>query len=203
MTGSPLLPISHRLIYTNQQNKSLSGDLNTLLQLQGVSWLVRRALTGINSSMLMSQSTSNKTTKITITNIASSVIKGTTENMILDGQFHDHKDYIWGAVRSKTRFVHTRDIRNNGDDEFFGQWSQDMQEGDCILTESEAMDGSWTSTMVGLGFNQLINLPCVWVNKTNRKKLGLGVQDAQRCPSFRPSCYRPECVQVVLGDASV
>lgn len=191
-------------MYANEQNKNLSGDLNTLLQLQGVSWIVRRALTGINSSMLMSQSTSKDTTTITITNIASNVIKGTTEKMILDGQFHDHKDYIWGAVRSKTRLEHTRGTRTEGDGEFFGQWAQDTQEGDCILTESEAVDGSWAGTMVGLAFLST-NQPYkrLYMDQLRLIGLDLGFQDARKCPSFRPSCYRPECIEVVLGDTGV
>lgn len=35
-----------------------------------------------------------------------------------------------------------------GDEEFFEQWALDTREGDCLLTESEAVAGNWTSTMV-------------------------------------------------------
>ncbi|OQE82074.1 hypothetical protein PENNAL_c0038G08025 [Penicillium nalgiovense] len=101
----------------------------------------------VKSSMHMSQNTINDTSTINITNFASSTIKGTTESMILDGKFHDHKDYMWGPVRGRTGLVPTQDTRTNGDEEFFGKWALDTREGDCLLTESETVAGNWTSTM--------------------------------------------------------
>jgi hypothetical protein len=55
----------------------------------------------VPSGLLGGYSTPKDTTKITTTIVASCLIKGTTEKIILDRELYNHKDYLWGAVCSK------------------------------------------------------------------------------------------------------
>lgn len=89
---------------------------------------------------------SSGVTKITIHNMASGGIKGTTETRVVDGDSREHTDYIWGHVKGLCRFMPTGDTTT--DDKLSGDWSEETREGECIVDETSAVDGSWSSVMV-------------------------------------------------------
>ncbi|OQE15880.1 hypothetical protein PENSTE_c026G03300 [Penicillium steckii] len=138
-------------------NKSLSGDINELLRLQDVPWLLRR---GIMMSRIalhtFQQVDSSGVTTITIHNMASGGIKGTTETRVVDGDSREHTDYIWGHVKGLCRFMPTGDTTT--DDKLSGDWSEETREGECIVDETSAVDGSWSSVMIKVwGFEIIDN----------------------------------------------
>ena len=89
---------------------------------------------------------SSGVTTITIHNMASGGIKGTTETRVVDGDSREHTDYIWGHVKGLCRFMPTGDTTT--DDKLSGDWSEETREGECIVDETSAVDGSWSSVMV-------------------------------------------------------
>ncbi|KAJ5088544.1 hypothetical protein N7456_012160 [Penicillium angulare] len=124
-------------------NKSLSGDLNELLLLQGVSWLLRRGIALSRISLHKFQQIENGVITLDIHNIAPGGIKGTTEKRVLDGEFREHKDYIWGHVKGRCRLALTRNI----DEKLSSDWSEETREGECLVDETSAVNGAWSSIM--------------------------------------------------------
>lgn len=86
----------------------------------------------------------NGVTTITIHNIAPGGIKGTTERRVVDGNPREHSDYIWEHVRGQCNLIPTRD----SNDEFNCDWSEETREGECLVDETSAVDGTWSSVMV-------------------------------------------------------
>lgn len=102
--------------------------------------------------------TSNGTTTITIHNVSLGGIKGTTEERVLDGEFAEHSDYIWGHVKGRTQYALTQDTNDN----LMEHWSQETSEGECIVDETMAMNGSWSSIMVSFIMSSVIARPAAF-----------------------------------------
>lgn len=94
------------------QNKYLSDDMNLLLKLQGISWLLRRAIILATISLHTIQTEMDNITTITIRNVANGGIQGTTEVRHLDWQQREHKDYIWGRVCGRCGYKLMREVND-------------------------------------------------------------------------------------------
>ncbi|KAI9806868.1 MAG: hypothetical protein M1833_002526 [Piccolia ochrophora] len=92
-----------------QMNKTLSNDVDPVLQMQEISWLLRRAIGFATITLHVTHYTSSDpqpdTVHIDIAQTASMGIKGTTENRTLDWAERENTDHIFGKVRAKSRVV--------------------------------------------------------------------------------------------------
>lgn len=137
------------LLTVYSQNKTLSDSagLDAVLICQGVGWLLRRAIAIASITAHTYQTEEDGVVTITIHNTSNGGIKGTTEVRHLNGKPTEHTDYIWGHVLGSSRYVATRDLK---DDFLKTGWLSETSDGECIENTIEALDGSWTSCMVRL-----------------------------------------------------
>ncbi|GAE00074.1 conserved hypothetical protein [Paecilomyces variotii No. 5] len=87
---------------------TLSTPTDPILQLQGMSWLTRKALSYATVTLSVTQyrdSENKSLAHIDIDQTLTGGIKGTTETRITDWTEREHKDHIFGAVVGQTRLV--------------------------------------------------------------------------------------------------
>ncbi|KAE8332827.1 hypothetical protein BDV39DRAFT_199828 [Aspergillus sergii] len=93
-------------------NKGLSGETDPILKLQGVPWLLRKAMAAVTLYVnITTYETPRPESREPVTNIdfnqtASGKLGGTTEKRTLSWEIKEHKDYIFGEVQGRSEFVH-------------------------------------------------------------------------------------------------
>ncbi|MCJ1306413.1 hypothetical protein MMC25_000055 [Agyrium rufum] len=147
-------------------NKGLSGDFDSILAMQGVSWFVRRAISFATVTLSVKQYVNNDpspdVTHIDITQTATGGIKGTTELRILDWTARDHKDGIFGEVHARSRWVTPEQLRElhggseseKEDAEYLGEGWLDEDGAERVLSWAESVGGGWTVEQVW-GFQEV------------------------------------------------
>ncbi|KAL1964337.1 hypothetical protein VTN77DRAFT_7022 [Rasamsonia byssochlamydoides] len=91
-------------------DKSNSTDPDAILQLQGISWIVRKAIQFATVTLHVTQytetdpETSKPIVKIDINQVTTGGLSGTTEKRVLTWTEHEHRDHIFGTVVGKSRF---------------------------------------------------------------------------------------------------
>jgi hypothetical protein len=144
----------------NLQNKELSDDPEPALALQGISWVVRKAVGFATVSLSVKQyvgppsppSTSEEeVTHVDIEQTATAGLKGSTENRCLDFVFRDHTDWMFGHVKGQSKWMGPEDIA----DEFL---KHGWEEGDAektgpggkthLYSHVESQDSNWTATQI-------------------------------------------------------
>ncbi|KAI0788529.1 hypothetical protein C8Q75DRAFT_807740 [Abortiporus biennis] len=91
-------------------NDGLSDDTDEILRLQGLGWLLRKALALSHLYMKVKHfKDQNGIERIEIDQTLSGGIPGTTEIHPLDWKDACHEDHIFGAVYNKARRVHLED----------------------------------------------------------------------------------------------
>ncbi|KAI0175971.1 hypothetical protein GGR52DRAFT_338771 [Hypoxylon sp. FL1284] len=106
-------------------NKTLSDSVDPALSLQGVGWLVRKAIGAATITLHVKQyqgppsptaasetkpAGGDDVTHVDIQQVATAGVKGTAENRCLDDAFRDHSDWLFGHVRGRTRWVGPADV---------------------------------------------------------------------------------------------
>ncbi|KAI9669261.1 MAG: hypothetical protein M1829_005138 [Trizodia sp. TS-e1964] len=87
-------------------NKSLSDDIDEMLQMQGVSWWMRTAISVATITLSIKEYVDEEgKTHIDIEQTATGGIKGTTENRTLDWTERPHEDHIFGKLVGKSRWT--------------------------------------------------------------------------------------------------
>jgi hypothetical protein len=82
-----------------------------MLELQGVSWITRKAISLATISLgIRHFKDDDGVEHISINQTLSGGIKGTTESRVLNWTFRPHEDYIFGAVRGRSRRIKVEDI---------------------------------------------------------------------------------------------
>ena len=135
--------MTFKLTYISQ-NKSLSSNFERLMTLQGVPWIIRKAICLADITIHIEQRGTGRSTTMILENKANFNIKGTVETQTLDWEMAPHEDYIWGRVQGRCKFMpalHVPIALPTADDE------------DVIFGEVNATDGSWNSQMVRLLFD--------------------------------------------------
>lgn len=92
------------------QNKSLSTttEMDKILQLQGVSWLKRTAISAATITLTVKHYKGDDGVEhIDITQTLTGGIPGTTENRTMDWTFREHEDHLFGPVKGRSRRLHT------------------------------------------------------------------------------------------------
>lgn len=134
-------------------NKSLSDDYDRILQMQGVSWFLRKAISYATITLTIKEyvdDTAEKYTHIDISQVATGGVGGSTENRTLDYTWRDHEDKIFGKVKGRSRWVKLEDI--DGDD--FLKTGFDDMEGEHVQALAESIDKGWTADQVW-GFEEV------------------------------------------------
>ncbi|KAF2866132.1 hypothetical protein BDV95DRAFT_612001 [Massariosphaeria phaeospora] len=128
-------------------NKGLSDNLDSVMRLQGLSWLSRKAVNAAQITTQITLAGRGPSATLTLANTANFNIKGTTEVRTLDWEWRDFKDYIWGAFQDRSRHVHKKNLAPTVSS---GEWLESLQGDDATLIESEvrASDGAWTNRML-------------------------------------------------------
>ncbi|KAL9604795.1 MAG: hypothetical protein Q9219_000243 [cf. Caloplaca sp. 3 TL-2023] len=124
-------------------NKTLSDDSDRLLQMQGVSWFMRRAIAIANVSLTVEQYEKDGQTHIDATQVATGGVTS-TENRTLDWTLRDHTDKVFGKVKGKSRWVKLSDV---DDDDYLKTGFDDM-EGEHVQAWIEDKGGEWTANQV-------------------------------------------------------
>ena len=128
------------------QNKKLTGDLEDTLELQGVSWLLRKAFKLATATFHIMQDTdSDGVERLTIDTVATGGIKGTREVRQLDGQWHANKDYVYGMCRHLNLRTKLSDLSDSDEDDLFlkSGWSQDVLDDNEIIMEKVDAEAGW------------------------------------------------------------
>jgi len=115
-------------------NKSLSDSTSDILQLQGVPWLVRRAVAMFSLTLIIKHTTDEAGVEhIDINQILSGGVPVEGENRTLDWQEHAGHDIIFGHVTEKAGRIPLTEVT----DEFLkNDWTQDTIDGDVVFTDS-------------------------------------------------------------------
>ncbi|KAI6093450.1 hypothetical protein F4821DRAFT_220639 [Hypoxylon rubiginosum] len=158
-------------------NKTLSDPVDPALALQGVGWLVRKAIGAATVTLHVKQYKGAPTpptekpddlvTRIDIQQVATAGVKGTAENRCLDYVFREHSDWLFGHVRGRTRWIGADELKalvaaggealKGGwvEDDFVAQdWLEDEvekggPEGEThVLNHVESLDNGWTALQV-------------------------------------------------------
>lgn len=99
---------------SHAQNKALSDELDPVLVLQGVGWILRKAIGLATVTLHIKQYTDDAgITHVDIDQTATGGIKGTSESRQCDWIPREHEDYLFGKVQGKTRWITASEI---GDD---------------------------------------------------------------------------------------
>ncbi|KAI9850731.1 MAG: hypothetical protein M1830_006964 [Pleopsidium flavum] len=138
-------------------NKTLSDDTDPILQMQGVNWFLRRAISLATITLTITQYTSPDpphSTHIDIAQTATGGISGTTERRTLDWEVRGHKDGIFGEVRGKSRWVGLGELEKGGMEEFLRTGWTDEGGGAVVQSWVESVGGGWTAEQVW-GFEEI------------------------------------------------
>ncbi|KAI6090726.1 hypothetical protein F4821DRAFT_227718 [Hypoxylon rubiginosum] len=87
-------------------SKTLSDDLGPTLELQGIPWIVRKAVSFATITGKLTQTTDEKgTTQIVVDQTATGGIKGETETYVLDGSESRVGSSMFGFQNLRTQWV--------------------------------------------------------------------------------------------------
>ncbi|KAL1311635.1 hypothetical protein AAFC00_001745 [Neodothiora populina] len=135
----------HNLGGTFVLNKSLSDSSDSVLAMQGVSWLVRQAIKYSTITLHVKEYVDDQDkTHIDIEQVASAGSSNLEERM-LDWAFQEKTDRVFGHVKGRSRFIKVEDI----DEPYLKQgWDQKfLDDGGNELVESytESLSSTWTA----------------------------------------------------------
>jgi len=129
-------------------NKSLSDDTDPILQLQGVGWLIRKAIGMITVTLVTKSYTDDDGTyHVDIEQPGAAGIKGTTELRTVNGTWSEHEDHIFGAVKGTTNWKKLSEYKD--DDE--GNWlakgwnAETVESGEVIDSYAESIKNGWVA----------------------------------------------------------
>ncbi|KIV99724.1 uncharacterized protein PV09_08654 [Verruconis gallopava] len=116
-------------------NKTQSDPFDDTLQLQGIGWLARKAISVASISLAIKQYIGDDGLEhIDIDQFATGGIK-TTELRIFDDVSREHKDMLFGLVQGRNRRIKLSSLSDEDPDEAYlkAGWSQDIVDDDEII----------------------------------------------------------------------
>ncbi|KAF6813304.1 hypothetical protein CSOJ01_04648 [Colletotrichum sojae] len=141
-------------------NKTLSDSPEPALALQGIGWVVRKAVGIATVTLDIKQYSAppsppgtgtEPVTHLDIDQIATAGLKGTSEKRCLDMEFREHSDWIFGTVRGQSTFMSIDEVE---DDFLKENWLEGEAEAtgpdgkSHIYSHVESIDNGWTATQV-------------------------------------------------------
>ncbi|KAF4535179.1 hypothetical protein DIS24_g2792 [Lasiodiplodia hormozganensis] len=132
-------------------NKKESGNTDAILELQGFGWLLRRAIRIATVTLICKQyKDENGLEHIDIDQITTPSLPGkkeTPEERVLDWEWRDSVNGVFGKVKGRTRRITLADLPDDEDGKFMKEgWDESTIEGgDLIETFVENQDSGWTA----------------------------------------------------------
>jgi hypothetical protein len=94
-----------------KKNKSLSDSFDEILAMQGIGWIMRKAISIATVTLTVNQYTDEKGyVHIDIMQTATGGIRANPENRIMDWEPRFNKDNLFGEVTGRSRWVVLTDI---------------------------------------------------------------------------------------------
>jgi hypothetical protein len=77
-------------------------------------------------------------------------IKGTEEKRCLTGEWRDHEDHIFGAVKGTSKWIKLSDLSDSDADEAFlkKEWDEATTQGEVIDSYVESVGNGWTARQI-------------------------------------------------------
>jgi len=132
-------------------NKTLTGNTDAILTLQGINWFIRKAIGAMTVTLVTKQFVDEDGLEhINITQPGTAGIKGTEEQRNVNGEWKDHEDHIFGAVRGTTKWIKLSDLSDADEDEAFlkKDWDEATQQGDVLDSFVESVNNGWTARQI-------------------------------------------------------
>jgi hypothetical protein len=125
-----------------QLNKSCSDDFSSVLALQGVGLLVRKAATAASIHLKISQ-TDEQHIKMA-QSVTSGKIPGTTEDYTLDWEWRTNNDSFFGEVAGRSRWISVEEAKQTEvPSTEGGEWIEGDSNGKLIEAEGKKENGEW------------------------------------------------------------
>lgn len=134
----------HNLTGTFVLNKTLSDSSDPVLAMQGVSWLIRQAIKWSTITLHVKQYT-DEAGKVHIDIEQTAGGSSNQEERILDWEFREKDDRVFGKVRGKTRYVKKDDVEEPYLKEGWDQKFLDDFEGELVQSYVESISSTWTA----------------------------------------------------------
>ncbi|KIW07834.1 uncharacterized protein PV09_01752 [Verruconis gallopava] len=128
-------------------NKPISGDPDPVLALQGIGWLIRKAISVMPVQLIIKNYQDDQGFwHFDIEQPGAAGISGTTELRTVDGKEAHHKDHIFGAVDGVTNWIKVSDLKDDDEDEKFLKdgWLDE----ELIDNQVKSVGNGWTARQV-------------------------------------------------------
>jgi len=132
-------------------NKTQSGNTDAILSLQGINWFIRKAIGAMTVTLVTKQYTDEEgDIHIDIVQPGTAGIKGTEELRTVNGEWRDHEDHIFGAVKGTTKWIKISDLKDSDPDEAFlnKDWDEATLEGDVVDSYVESVGNGWNARQI-------------------------------------------------------
>lgn len=128
-------------------NSKLSDSTDPVLKMQGVGWLVRQAASYSTITVKMAQyaRAEDGVVCLDVDQVSTGGIRS-TEERVLNWEWFEKNDRIWGKVRGKARIIKLSELE--ADDYLKSGWAQDCVEGDVIEMQVDSLTDTWTAQQV-------------------------------------------------------
>ncbi|KAF2436499.1 hypothetical protein EJ08DRAFT_602467, partial [Tothia fuscella] len=149
--AAPAEKTIHDLNGTWTMNKQLSDQTDPILQLQGIGWIIRKAIGMMTVTLVTKQYKDDEgVVHIDIEQPGAAGIKGTTELRQLDGTWREHEDHVFGAVKGHTKWIKIADLKDNDADEAYLKkgWAQETLDDEAIDAYVESVGNGWTARQI-------------------------------------------------------
>ncbi|KAK7543500.1 hypothetical protein IWX49DRAFT_588934 [Phyllosticta citricarpa] len=179
-------------------NKTLSGDSDAVMQLQGIGWLIRKTVSFATVTLHVKQYPDAASPSLIHIDIDQSLspgnIKGTSEKRTLDWETSAHVDHVFGSLRGRSRWTTLSKIgadyvvgeaagevekERDADVRFMreGEWDESVAMSGDEVVESwvESVDKGWMAWQIW-GFENVEGVRRYVRHVVVRGKAGKGVQ---------------------------
>jgi len=133
-------------------NKTLSDDPDAILQLQGVGWIIRKAISLLTITLIVKEyRDADGKYHIDIEQPGAAGIKGTSEHRTVNGGWSEHEDHIFGAVKGLTTWQKLSELKDDDEDEAFLKkgWAEDIVKSDEVIkARADSIKNGWASTQI-------------------------------------------------------
>lgn len=120
-------------------NKDSSDDFTSILAIQGIGMVIRKAASVASIHQTITQPDAHHIEAAQ--SVVASKFPGTTEKYVLNWEWQSNEDPLFGNVQGRCRWIDASEAINLGIGE--GAWIEDDSEGKLIYAEGKAEDGKW------------------------------------------------------------
>ncbi|KAI5210623.1 hypothetical protein E4T39_00170 [Aureobasidium subglaciale] len=140
----------HGTYTEDNQNKSLSDSSDAALKMQGIGWVVRQAVKYSNITLHVKQFVDeNGLEHIDNEQVTTGNIRN-TEERVVDYEWHEKDDKVFGKVSGRSRFVKLNEVQNDylkqgWDEQFLAQADNEVFQ---TIVDSVGKNPNWTADQV-------------------------------------------------------